>query len=174
MIVYKSVQNPGARASAYGKHEVGSVTCPSVSEVLKCRDEKGTRRIHPRKFIQKDKLTGTVIHLLQCKRKHEEGFHPVAGTVVCLHSLSDHRLVKGFQLCFQQSITFSTIFDWRNSRMAECDPAFECLIDRCVFPTHLPSCCLNTIHSAPCSVFPYDQIRITPVKIATKRRKCIS
>ena len=33
-------------------------------------------------------------------------------------------------------------------------PAFECLSDRCVFPTHLPSCCLNTIHSALCSPFP--------------------
>lgn len=71
MIVYKSVQNPGIRASAYDKHEVGSMACPAVPEFLKCRDEKGTRRIHPGKFIQKDKLTGTVIHLLQCKRKHK-------------------------------------------------------------------------------------------------------
>ena len=69
MIVRKFVQNPGARASAYDKHEVGSVTCPSVSEVLKCRDEKGTRRIHPGKFIQKDKLTGTAIHLSAMQAK---------------------------------------------------------------------------------------------------------
>ena len=130
MIVYKSVQNPGIRASAYDKHEVGSVTCPAVPEVLKCRDEKGTWRIHPGKFIQKDKLTGTVIRLLQCKRKHEEGFHPVARTVVCRHFLSDHRLVKGFQLRLQQPITFSSIFDRGDSGMAEWDPAFECRIDK--------------------------------------------